>query len=99
MFTDRTGNNSLSSTFINTQENLNGTKNRTQQDIQTPSHFVNEEIVETMPTTTQQSNKAYPRFILNLQLKKKYSISANNYTIHSKTVRYSKILTNGLSNI
>ena len=55
MFTDRTGNNSLIFTFINTQENLNGTKNRTQQDIQTPSHFFNEEIVETMPTTTQQS--------------------------------------------
>ena len=26
-----------------------------EQDIQTPSHFVNEEIVETLPTTTQQS--------------------------------------------
>ena len=56
MFTDRTGNKSLlNSTFINTQKSLNGTKNLTQQDIQTPSHFVNEEIVETMPTTTQQS--------------------------------------------
>ena len=54
MFTDREGNNSFNSTFIN-QENLNGTGNITQQDIQTPSHFVNEEIVETMPTTTQQS--------------------------------------------
>ena len=27
LFTDRTGNNSLNSTFINTQENLNGTRN------------------------------------------------------------------------
>ena len=54
MFTDREGNNSFNSTFIN-QENLNGTGNITQQDIQTPSHFVNEEIVETMPTTTHQS--------------------------------------------
>ena len=35
-------------------ENLNGTRNLTQQDIQTPSHFTNEEIVQTT-TTTQQS--------------------------------------------
>ena len=55
MFNDRTGSNSFNSTFINTQESLNGTKNRTQQDIQTPSHFINEEIVETKPTTTQHS--------------------------------------------
>ena len=34
LFTDRPGNNSLNSTFINTQENLNGTKNLTKHDIQ-----------------------------------------------------------------
>ena len=34
---------------------MNGTRNLTQQDIQTPSHFINEEIVETIVTTTQQS--------------------------------------------
>ena len=45
-------NNSLNSTVIQ-NENLNGTRNLTQQDIQTPSHFINEEIVHT--TTTQQS--------------------------------------------
>ena len=45
-------NNSLNSTIIH-NENLNGTRNLTQQDIQTPSHFINEEIVHT--TTTQQS--------------------------------------------
>ena len=39
-FTDRTGNNNLSSTFNNRQENLNGKRNLTHQDIQTPSHFV-----------------------------------------------------------
>ena len=49
MFTDRTGNNCLNSTFINTAENLNGKRNLTQQVIQTPSHFINEEVV------TQQS--------------------------------------------
>ena len=33
---------------------MNGTKKHTQQDIQTPSHFINEEIVQTTVTTTQQ---------------------------------------------
>ena len=32
-------------------DNLNGTRNFTQQDIQTLSHFVSEEIVETIATT------------------------------------------------
>ena len=36
-------------------ENLNGIRNLTQQDIQTPSRFVTEEIVETITTTAQQS--------------------------------------------
>ena len=51
---DRTGKNSLNSTLIQ-QENLNGTRNLTQQDIQTPSHFANGEVVTTVITTTQQS--------------------------------------------
>ena len=37
------------------QENLNGTRNLTQQDIQALSHLTNEEIVSTVVTTTQQS--------------------------------------------
>ena len=37
-------------------ENLNGTRHLTQQDIQTPSHFVNEEIVETITTTEAQGS-------------------------------------------
>ena len=53
MFNERTSNNSLSSTIVNKQETLNGTTNQTQQ--ATPSLFVNKEIVETLPTTTQQS--------------------------------------------
>ena len=52
-FPERTGNNSLNSKFIN-NDNLNGTKNLTQQDIQTPSPFVNKEIVETITTTEAQ---------------------------------------------
>ena len=53
-FLTDTQNNSLNSTVIH-HENLNGTTNFTQQDIQTPSHFINEEIVHTTVTTTQQS--------------------------------------------
>ena len=53
-FLPDTRNNSLNSTVIH-NENLNGTRNLTQQDIQTPSHFIDEEIVQTTATTTQQS--------------------------------------------
>ena len=52
-FLPDTRNSSLNSTVIH-NENLNGTRNLTKQDIQTPSHFINEEIVQTT-TTTQQS--------------------------------------------
>ena len=52
-FLTDTRNTSLNSTVIR-NENLNGTLNLTQQDIQTPSHFINEEIVQTTATTTQQ---------------------------------------------
>ena len=52
-FPERPANNSLNSTFIN-NDNLNGTRNLTQQDIQTPSHFVSEEVVETITTTQAQ---------------------------------------------
>ena len=51
---DRRQNNSLNST-LGQHENLNGTRNLTKQDIQTPSHFINQEVVETIVTTTQQS--------------------------------------------
>ena len=53
-FLPDTQNNSLNSTVIH-NENLNGTRNFIQQDIQTPSHFINEEIVQTTVTITQQS--------------------------------------------
>ena len=51
---DRWENNRLNSTIVQ-QENLNGTRNLTQQDIQIPSHFINEEIAETKVTTKQQN--------------------------------------------
>ena len=51
---NRRQNNSLNSTLVQ-QKNLDGTRNPTQQDIQTPSHFINEEIFDTIVTTTQQT--------------------------------------------
>ena len=51
---DRRNNNTLNSTIMQ-QENLNGIRNLTQQDIQTPSLFINEEIVETIVTNSQQN--------------------------------------------
>ena len=51
---DRRNNNSLNSTIMQ-QKNLNGIRNLTQQDIQTPSLFINEEIVETIVTNSQQN--------------------------------------------
>ena len=58
-FLPDTRNNSLNSTVIH-YENLNGTRNLTQQDIQTPSHFINEEIVQTTTTTQQSISPIHP---------------------------------------
>ena len=58
-FLPDTRNNSLNSTVIH-NENLNGTRNLTQQDIQTPSHFINEEIVQTTTTTQQSISPIHP---------------------------------------
>ena len=66
-------------------ENLNGTKNLTQQDIQTPSHFINEEIVQTTVTTTQQSiSPLHP----NLTTPKNINTSLTQVTLKS-TVKLS----------
>ena len=73
-FHERTGNNSLNSTFIN-NDNLNGTRNLTKQDIQTPSHFVNEEIVEKITTTEAQRSISHNR---------------SNFTTPKKIQRYNK---------
>ena len=58
-FLPDTRNNSLNSTVIH-NENLNGTRNLTQQDIETPSHFINEEIVQTTTTTQQSISPIHP---------------------------------------
>ena len=48
----------MNSTFIN-QDNLNGTRNLKQQNIQTPSHFVSEELVETITTKETQRSISF----------------------------------------
>ena len=52
-FPERAGNKSLNSIFID-QDNLNGTRNLIQQNVQAPSSFINEEIVETITTKEAQ---------------------------------------------
>ena len=69
-FPERAGNNSLNSTFIN-QANLNGTRNLTQQDKQTPSHFVNEEKGEAITTTEAQ--QSFSPIQLKLTTPKRYN--------------------------
>ena len=58
-FLPDTRNNSLNSTVIH-NENLNETRILTQQGIQTPSHFINEEIVQTTTTTQQSISPIHP---------------------------------------
>ena len=59
---------------------MNGTRNFTQQDIQTPSNFVNEEIVESIMTTTQQSiSPIHP----NLTTSKPKTSKLPQVTLHS----------------
>ena len=60
-------------------ENLNGTRNLTQQDIQTPSHFINEEIVQTTTTTQQSISPIRP----NLTTPKNTNTSLAQVTLQS----------------
>ena len=95
---ERTGNNSLNSTFIN-DNNLNGTKNLTQQAIQTPSHFAKKRICwnnNNNRSTTKQF--AYPTQLYNSKTKKSKA-TTTNHTVHSETLCCTKIFTNGLSNV
>ena len=77
-FLPDTRNNSLNSTVIH-NENLNGTRNLTQQDIQTPSHFINEEIVQTTTTTQQSISPIRP----NLTTPKNTNTSPAQVTLQS----------------
>ena len=86
-FLSDTQNNSLNSTVIH-HENLNDTRNLTQQDIQTPSHFINEEIVHTTVTTTQQSiSPTHP----NLTTPRNNNATSPQVTLQS-TVKHSATL-------
>ena len=78
-FLPDTRSNSSNPTVIH-NENLNGTRNLTQQDIQTPSHFIHEEIVQTTVTTTKQSiSPIHP----NLTTPKNTNTSLTQVTLQS----------------
>ena len=77
-FLPDTRNNSSNSTVIH-NENLNGTKNLTQQDIQTPSHFLNEEIVQKTTTTQQSISPIHP----NLTTPRNTNTSLTQVTLQS----------------
>ena len=96
-FPERTANNSLNSKYIK-NDNLNGTRNLTHQNIQTPSRSVNEEIVETITTEAQRSiSPIQPSFITSKL--KKTIVTTNSHTIHSKTFCCTEIFTNGLLHV
>ena len=78
-FLTDTQKNSLNSTIIH-HENLNGTRNLTQQDIQTTSHFINEEIIQATVTTTQQSSSTIR---LNLTTPKNKNTTLPQVTLQS----------------
>ena len=77
-FLPDTRNNSLNSTVIH-NENFNGTRNLTQQDIQKPSHFINEEIVQTTTTTQQSISPIHP----NLTTPRNTNTSLAHVTLQS----------------
>ena len=77
-FLPDTRNNSLNSTVIH-NENLNGTRNLTQQDIQTPSHFINAETFQTTTTTQQSISPIHP----NLTTPKNTNTSLAQVTLQS----------------
>ena len=83
IFLPDTRNNSLNSTVVH-NEKPNGTRNLTQQDIQTPSHFINQEIVQTTVTTALQSiSPIHP----NLTTSKNTNTSLTQVTLQS-TVKF-----------
>ena len=77
-FLPDTRNNFSNSTVIH-NENLNGTRNLTQQDNQTPSHFINEEIVQTTTTTQQSISPIHP----NLATPRNTNTSLTQVTLQS----------------
>ena len=82
VFKNRTSNNSLNSTFINTQKHLNRTTNLKQQDSKKQSHFLKEKSFETNSTTTQQSITT-PANNYNTTKQEQNSVSINNHTVNS----------------
>ena len=98
MFQDRTVDNTLSSTLVNTEENLNGTATEKHQNIQTLSNFTDEKIVETQPPKLQQINSLKHLKQLKHHTKKQYYVTTNKIAISSKTRAFPLMSLNGTSN-
>ena len=94
---ERTSNKSLISTVRNAQETIIRTINITQKYTQTPSHFVNEEVDETLLKSRKKYLSDTPT---NYHTKKKHKtpFSTNDLTINSQTNSRSTTLIYGLSN-
>ena len=60
-------------------KNLNGTRNLTQQDIQTPSHFINEEIC----THNNYTTKVFHQYAPNLTTPRNTNPSQTQVTLQS----------------
>ena len=87
----------MNPTFKNTQETFNGTRNLAQQDIYAPSHFINKEIIETMPKTTQHSfSPIHP--VLTTPHDKNTPIPQTTIQSRVKSSATSKIFTKRLPN-
>ena len=86
------GSNSLNSTFIIKQENLSGTGKPTQQDIQTQSHFMDEELVETRPATTSQRISPHSSYTYNSKKNTPFTQATIQPTVKpSITPKYSQL--------
>ena len=79
MFHDRIFDNSLKSTFLHTQEKLNGTIAINQQNIQTSSDITSEEIFTIVPVTTRKICHLFAQQGHH-QLKKHQPFPTNNNT-------------------
>ena len=83
---------------------MNGTRNLTQQDIQTLSHFVNEELIETITSTEAQQSFSpiQPNFTTSKLKNPKLQKTIIQSTVKhcSKLIKCcSKTLNNGLPNV
>ena len=77
----------MNSTVIH-NENLKGTRNLTQQDIQKPSHFINEEIVQTTTTTQQSISPIRPNLTTPMATTNSVNFQTNSHPPQDRSENY-----------